>query len=122
MAAHAQSAADQLGPATNQQDTGPSTSTSQLLQPASPTTSQSLQSADAIEGGIPQVTNNSDLQAAGGQSTVKDFAGSDNSTHQTLPAPVSQSRTWDWILLAIAVVAAVGIWISEQRQARPQSQ
>lgn len=104
---------DQLGPATtNDPNQGPSRDVSQYLQPASPTTSQSLQSADAIEGGVPQASPNNNLQSAGDKSQFDNFVGADTSTRQPLPATDTSSRPW-WTA-GIALALALLIYLENQ--------
>ncbi|HSX48574.1 MAG TPA: hypothetical protein VLF41_03705 [Candidatus Nanoarchaeia archaeon] len=105
---------DQLGPSTaNDPNQGPSQNVSQYLQPASPTTSQSLQSADAIEGGVPQASANNNLQSAGDKSQFDNFVGAvGDSPQQKLPDSSSNSRPW-WTA-GIALGVALLVWLQEQ--------
>lgn len=96
-----------LGPSGSGVDSSSSTGAAQFLQPSSPTTLQSLQGADAISGGIPQPTSNSDLQAAGGQATYKDFAGLEADTNaRYTPSNSGVQRNYIW-LIALAGLAAI---------------
>lgn len=99
-----------LGPSSSGDSAGPSISGSQLLQPSSPSTLQALQSADAISGGIPQPTSNSDLQSAGGQPQFKDFAGIDANTaaqHGVDKLSGNHNLVWLVVLLALAALAFI---------------
>jgi hypothetical protein len=91
---------------------GPSTEASQMLQPTSPTALQSLQGADSVEGGIPQTSSNSSLQAAGNQGDFNAFVGPIEAMGTKQESIASDNNVpWAFWLLAIFGIAAIALFL-----------